>query len=219
MIAYQSKTLIPRTGAGNVSSDPQGVENDGCGSSSGCPQGQASQPYNTPLWANFTLVGTGAGVVDATSGGYGMVLRRGTGGYYVNGVIARWPKAALSIRDASTTARATAGDFTVSNVLAAENGAVLHAGQQPWDLAANAIVSTNASAASLFNLLPTDPTSAAQFDWAPAPTAPQRTGGMAAFTGAVATKAGSFVTATSYRGAADPAGARWWQGWTIYADN
>jgi hypothetical protein len=42
---------------------------------------------------------------------------------------------------------------------------------------------------------------------------------MAAFTGAIAAKAGTFVTATSFRGAADPNGAKWWEGWTSYADN
>jgi hypothetical protein len=42
---------------------------------------------------------------------------------------------------------------------------------------------------------------------------------MAAFTGAISTKAGSFITPTAYRGAADPNGPRWWNGWTSYADN
>ena len=37
--------------------------------------------------------------------------------------------------------------------------------------------------------------------------------------GAIATKAGTFVTGTAYRGAADPAGPKWWQGWTNYATN
>ena len=33
------------------------------------------------------------------SGGHGMMLRRGTGGYYVNGVVARWPADGVSLRD------------------------------------------------------------------------------------------------------------------------
>ena len=32
-------------------------------------------------------------------------------------------------------------------------------------------------------------------------------------------KAGSFVTGTSYVGAAAPGGAKWWTGWTAYARN
>jgi hypothetical protein len=42
---------------------------------------------------------------------------------------------------------------------------------------------------------------------------------MAAFTGAIAARAGSFVTATAYRGAVDPNGVKWWENWTSYADN
>jgi hypothetical protein len=218
MIAYQSKVLVPRTGAGSVSSDPQGIENDGCAGAN-CLNGQDSQPYTLPLWANFTLIGTGPGFVDATSGGHGMVIRRGSAGYYVNGVVARWPKSALSVRDASTTARVTAGEMVVAHVLGVENGSLLHAGQQAYDTTANNVVSAAGSAASLFNLLPSDPSSAAQFDWAPTASAPQRTGGMTTFSTNIAAKAGTFITPTAYRGAADPNGPKWWEGWTIYADN
>ena len=218
MIAYQSKVLDPRTGAGAVSSDPQGFEVDGCAGAN-CTAGENSQPYNLPLWANFTLIGTGPGVVDATSGGHGMVLRRGTGGYFVNGVVARWPKSALSIRDATTTARATAGDFHVANVLTVENGTVLHAGQQPYDTDANSIVPAAGAAATTFNLLPTDPSSPSHFDWGLPVASAARTGGLTAFPAAIAARAGTFVTATAYVGAADPNGAKWWEGWTIYADN
>jgi hypothetical protein len=218
MIAYQSKVLDPRVGAGTVSGDPQGIENDGC-AGTGCANGQDSQPYTSPLWANFTLIGTGSGVVDATSGGHGMVIRRGTAGYYVNGVVARWPKSGLSVRDATTTARVTAGQMLIANVLGVENATLLHAGQQAYDTTANNVVSAAGSAASLFNLLPSDPSSAAQFDWAPTASAPQRTGGMDTFPANIAAKAGTFITPTTYRGAADPDGPKWWEGWTIYADN
>jgi hypothetical protein len=218
MIAFQSKVLIPRTGAGNVSSDPQGIENDGCGASGGCTNGQTSEPFTIPLWANFTLIGTGPGFVDATSGGYGMVLRRGTGGYYLNGVVARWPKGALSVRDASTTARVTAGDMFAQSILAAENGALLQAGQQPYDTTANNVRSIASSAASLFTLLPTNPTAAANFDWSPANNSAMATGGLNTFPAAVAARAGTFVVPTTYRGAAAPGGVKWWEGWTSYAN-
>ena len=39
------------------------------------------------------------------------------------------------------------------------------------------------------------------------------------FTGALATKGGTFVTGTVYRGAAAPGAADWWAGWTNYSDN
>jgi hypothetical protein len=85
----------------------------------------------------------------------------------------------------------------------AENGLQVHAG----------------STGSLFNSLPTDPDRASQFDWTPAPASPARSGGLTQFTGDLAIRAGTFVTATPYRGAADPNGPRWWEGWTYYADN
>ena len=223
LIAYQSKVLQPRPAAGNVSNDPQGIENDGCAGAN-CLAGQDSQPYNLPMFANFTLVGTGPGVVDATSGGIGMMLRRGTGGHYVNGVLARWPRAAVSLRDASTKQRIDAGDLQLRNLLLAENGAVFQPQtgstvQSTVDLAENAIEVAQASAASLFLALPLDPSTAAHFDWTPSASSPARSGGLASFSGAIAQKAGTVVTPTAYRGAADPAGPRWWQGWTHYADN
>lgn len=223
LIAYQSKVLQPRPSAGNVSNDPQGIENDGCAGAN-CLSGQDSQPLNAPLLANFTLVGTGTGVVDATSGGVGMMLRRGTGGQYVNGIVARWPRAAISLRDATTRARIDSGDLLLRNLLLADNGAVFQAAsgstvQSTVDLTASAIEQAQVAAASLFASLPSTPTGVAQFDWTPSAGSAARTGGLSAFAGALAQKAGTFVTGTAYRGAADPNGAKWWQGWTSYASN
>ena len=222
LIAYQSKVLTPRPGAGGTSSDPQGIENDGC-AGAGCAAGQLSTPFTTPVVANFTLIGTGTGHVDATSGGVGMVLRRGTGGHYINGVVARWPKGAVSIRDTvNTNQRIRAGEFLLQHVYMSDNGGVtFQAGtdRTALDAGANAIVAGTAAAAALFNALPTDPNSGAQFDWTPAAGSPIRTGGMATLSAAVAQRAGAFVTGSAYVGAADPAGAKWWQNWTSYADN
>lgn len=80
-----------------------------------------------------------------------MMLRRGVGGLYVNGVVARYqrsgtPAAAISLR-----------------------------GDQTWDRYENGLMLQQAAA--------------------------------------------GFVTPTAYRGAADPDGARWWEGWTYYAQN
>jgi hypothetical protein len=223
LIAYQSKVLVPRTGAGNVSSDPQGIENDGCGGGASCPNGEISAPLNLPMVANFTLIGTGPGLVDATSGGYGMILRRGTGGFYVNGVVARWPKAALGIRESggqtSMAARLAAGDLAVQNVLSSDNAALFQAGQLTVDAGDNALVNMVAAAPTLFALLPANPSRGAEFDWTPSLNSAARTGGMATFTGAIAAKAGTFISGTSYRGAVDPNGPKWWNGWTSYADN
>jgi len=156
------------------------------------------------------------------AGGRGMVLRRGTGGFYVNGIVARWP-VAVSIRDAATNDRITAGDLQVKNLLSVENATLFEAGADRYsvDAAANAIESSAATTSSLFTAFPapTAAHTAASFDWTPAAGSPAATGGLAAFSGALLTKAGTAVAGTSYRGAADPAGAKWWAGWTVYARN
>ncbi|MGI9076250.1 MAG: hypothetical protein ACR2G6_02830 [Gemmatimonadaceae bacterium] len=232
LIAFQSTRLTPRAGSGDISSDPQGFENDGCGSASGsgCTLGYNSTPLNIPLFANFTLVGTGPNAqIAATSGGIGMMLRRGTGGYYVNGIVARWPRAAISLRDQVTLDRATAGDLQIRNLFLAENGETFQsqgtgtgaAIQGSLDVVANNIevAGSGVTSASLFTALPAAPATAASFDWSLVAGAAPATGGMTTFTGALATKAGGFVTGTAYRGAAGATGEKWWQGWTAYAQN
>lgn len=219
LVAFQAQRLDPRPAAGSFSSDPQGIENDGC-SGQNCLAGFNSQPTTIPVVANYTLVGTGPGVVDGTSGGIGAVLRRGTGGHYVNGVITRWPAGAISIRDAETNARVAAGDLTVRNQYLADNGKVFQQGT--LDLAANAIEVADAgvTAASLFAKLPATTsatTTAADLDWSLAAGAAAATGGLTTFTGQLAARAGAYVQPTAFRGAAGASGTKWWNGWTVYS--
>jgi hypothetical protein len=225
MIAYQDTVLPPRAFSGNLSSDPQGIENDGCDAQTGtCTF--SSIPLTTPMFANFTVVGTGAGVVPS-GGGIGMLLRRGVGGYYVNGIVARWPNAAMSIRDQATWDRVAAGNLVVRNLLLAENAKTftIASGQFPaaadsaatktaWNL--QAVANTTASLFTSFPARPAAPT-LATMDWAPPTGSPAASGGTGAFTGALQTVGGTFVTGTDYRGAAQPGGDKWWQGWTNYA--
>jgi len=234
LIAFQSGQLAPRTGAGSVASDPEGIENDGC-AGSGCDLGFDTAPFTAPVVANFTLVGTGDAATSGSSGGFGMMIRRGSGGYYVNGVLARWPRGGVSLRDAETYKRAgsvttpdlATADLAIRNVLFVETvGAFQAAGgstlQNAFDLVGNALVTTPATttAASLFTALPTTvsaATTAASFDWTPAAgSAAATTSGMPAFSGKLATAAGSLASGTSFVGAAQPGGAKWWQGWTVY---
>lgn len=236
LIAFQSVILEPRpNGGGNAkSTDPQGFEIDGCGSSSGsgCDLGFNSTPLNTPLFANFTMVGTGPNNdVQATSGGVGVLLRRGTAGMYVNGVVARWPRAAISLQNTETEARFTAGTAILSNVLVAETGITAGTnaplfeagtGRFTIDVTANALTASagTVTTASLFTALPGGvPANAAAFDWSLPTASPARTGGTGAFSGALATKGGTFVQGTTFVGAADPSTAKWWEGWTNYARN
>jgi hypothetical protein len=170
-----------------------------------------------------------------------MMLRRGTGGYYVNGVLARWPRAAISIRDSETYARAgstatpsmTTTDLSVNNVVAIESAAFFQTGgtstQNSFDMTANSLTNnTTATATSVFTAYPATigaTTTEAAFDWAPATGQPGSTGGMTSFTGKLATKAtgasatGHTYVGTAYMGAAAPGGTKWWQGWTKYSRN
>lgn len=220
LIGFQSRVVPPRAGAGNVSSDPEGIENDGC-NGSGCDLGFDTAPFTVPIMANFTLVGTGPGVVP-TGGGYGAMLRRGTGGHYINGIFARWPNASIAYRDAQSKARETAGLLSIRNNLLVESPLVLQAGQQTTDLAAtNNTIDLAGSASALFSKLPAAPATAADLDWSLSAASAARTGGLTSFVGLgdLFTRAGSSVVGTAFRGAADPSGVKWWEGWTSYSRN
>lgn len=232
IIGFSSVQLTPRTGAGFLASDLEGIENDGC-NGSGCDNGFDTQPFTVPLIANFTLVGCGNANCVGASGGHGLMLRRGTGGFYVNGVVGRWPADGVSLRDVNSFARggsvavpdlATA-DLQVRNVHFMETPALFQAAsatQFTLDATGNSLTLGGSAATALFAKIPatgTAPSGVADFDWTPVAGSPIATGGMATFTGKIATKAGTFVTPTSYLGAAQPGGAKWWAGWTNYARN
>jgi len=132
----------------------------------------------------------------------------------------------MSLRDQSTIDRITDGSLVVRNIFLAENGPAFQATagttlQGSVNMTTNNIevAATATTAALVFLALPATPASAASLDWSLGTTAAARTGGTGAFTGTTATKAGAFVSGTTYRGAADPAGPKWWAGWTNYARN
>jgi hypothetical protein len=241
LIAFQSARLTPTQG-GSLSGDPQGIENDGCNSTilnSGCNNAFNSTPLTIPLIANFTLVGTGATATSGGSGGYGIVLRRGTGGYYLNGIVARWPRAGVTIRDADTYARAgstqtpdiATTDLAMRNILFLETSAAAPmfeagSGRFNFDATANALTAGAATTQATFTAFPAttdDNTTVTAFDWTPVAGSAPATGGLATFpTGKIATKAtgasstGNTFAGTAYVGAAAPGGPKWWQGWTKY---
>jgi hypothetical protein len=226
LIGLQTTLIPPAAGTGGIGDDPQGFEVDGC-SGTGCvaPAGgnsQSSEPYNMPVFANFTMVGTGDINQTSTSGGVGMVLRRGTGGTYINGVVARWPRRGISVRDTTTFNREAVDSLIVSNILLAENaGGNFDSTGTKTRLGDAGFEESAATAGSLFLALPavgTAPT-VATLDWTPAAGSAAATGGMNAFTGPTQARAGTFVTPTPYRGAAAPGGPKWWEGWTVYYRN
>src|SRR6476659_9911498 len=181
LIGINTVQLTPRTGAGFYSVDLEGIENDGC-NGTGCDLGFNSAPFTIPLVANFTIIGCGQASCVGSGGGHGLMLRRGTGGYYVNGVIARWPTDGISLRDAQTYDRAgttptpsATADLQVRNIVFAEtNGKVFQAPsatQFALDLTANNLTLSAATAASLFAGIPAvaaTPTSVNEFDFTPA---------------------------------------------------
>lgn len=235
LIGFNSTQLTPRTGAGSFSTDLEGIENDGC-NGSGCTNGFNQAPFTVPLVTNFTLVGCGSTTCVGTGGGFGMMIRRGSGGFYVNGVLARFPNAGVSLRDADTYARGgsvaapdvATSDLQIRNIYFTEvNNTLFQAGggstiQNSLDATANNLTNGTATAVSLFTALPAQgvaPTAVTDFDWTPGGTSAIATGGLATFAGKIATKGGTAVTGTAYVGAAQPGGTKWWTGWTVYFRN
>lgn len=221
LIAFQSTRLDPESGTGVLSTDPEGFEADGC-NGTGCDLGFATQPFSVPVFANFTVIGPGTATPLSASGDIGIVLRRGTGGYLTNGIVARWQKQGITVRDPETNTMLTTLDsLNVVNILLAENAANYDdpAGTNFGKAAAfagtNHVVSA-ATAASLFTSL-----TPATFDWTPAAGSAAASGAgtvviPAGYTGGFF---GSTLGNTSYFGAADPSGLKWWTGWTNYATN
>jgi hypothetical protein len=251
LIALQTQRLTPQSGAGVFSSDPRGFEGDGCDPAvSGCvlvntPVGAgASTPYSMPVWANFTIIGTGQ-LGGFPTDGNGAVLRRGTGGTLFNGIIARFPGTGLQMRDAFTDSLRLRDSLNITNLILAENGpsaAPTNYDPDGADLLgscpAGADVETcrrfaqagkfstsnhqiGTAAASLITSL-----NPSGLDWTPKATAGQpdpTTGGSTVvptqFGARTAGFFGAAMPQTSYIGAADPAGPKWWEGWTAYNIN
>jgi hypothetical protein len=209
LIAFQSIRPDPRSGLqGGVASDPQGIENDGCWATN-CAAGSDdalrghSQPYTVPVFANFTLVGPPHGAWETTGGNYGMMLRRGTGGLYVNGVVTRYSRAAISFRGQSTWSRHEEGNLAVRNLYVSstcllggapcspssafqnENTSATSPESRQFvlDHAANAIEVGTVATENLFAALPANTTAATatSFDWRPAAGSPIASGGLTDF--------------------------------------
>ncbi len=244
MIAFQSIRPDARPGlAGGVASDPQGIENDGCWAEN-CAAGNdnrsASQPYTIPVFANFTLVGAPSGAWETTGGNYGMMLRRGTGGLYVNGVVTRYSREAISFRGEQTFERHNEGNLRIMNLYVSQTAGLFQAEnlaapnldnrQYVLDPATYNLEAGDVTAGNLFAAFPTNTlgSTAASFDWRPADGSPIATGGLTDFSGLPAQllaatqdngSPNSTIAPTAYRGAAEPGGVAWWAGWTSYARN
>ena len=230
LIALQTSVITPRPGTGTVSSDPRGFEGDGCESDkAGCTF--ANPPYSMPVFANFTLVGPGTGVFSTTDGN-GAVVRRGSGGTFVNGIIARWPGVGVSIRDAESGALMTSDSLYFRNILLVENGSNFEAqasGRFGYLLNTNATawkITTGTATASFSGALPTGAAAvtAANANLKPAAGSAAATGGLTSFAGTPVNGRsqnffGGAMPGTAYLGAVDPAGTPWYDGWTNWVRN
>ncbi|MGE3525198.1 MAG: hypothetical protein AB7I33_04680, partial [Gemmatimonadales bacterium] len=227
LIALQTQRLQPAPGTGTFSSDPRGFEGDGCDPGvSGCTLSATgtSMPYSNPIFANFTMIGPGnlAGIPNDGNGG---TFRRGTGGWFINGVMARWKGIAINIRDAwSDTLFVQRDSLHISNVLLTQNGfnydtAGAGYGQTTnfpaGQISSHQAFASNVAADTLLGIS----LNPAGLDWTPKAGSPATSGGGSVPAAKVAGYFGGTWVNTSYLGAADPAGAKWWQGWTYYAIN
>jgi hypothetical protein len=223
IIAFQAQRLAPASDTvGVLSSDPRGFEADGCDPSvSGCTVGAtgASEPFSNPTIANFTIVGPGS-LAGFPADGNGMVLRRGTAGWLHAGIVANWPGIGCQFRDAFTDSLRLRDSLQINNVILAQNTAgnyddpvstTRFCQEAKWG-ANNHRTATNATDV-LTNI------SATNLDWTPIGIA--TTGGSTVALPAARASGffGGTMTSTTYVGAADPAGPKWWQGWTAYAIN
>jgi len=243
LIALQTGPRVsPRPGnPGALSAEQSGFEIDGCGSAAGtCAQGFNSTPYTMPVFANFTLVGPGPNWLPVRAGGDGGLganLRRGTGGVWMNGILARWPEAAISVFDPETNQRLTEDSLNVRNLVLADNnrdfdavGANNRFGQAD-KFANNQIRTTTTAAHTLFANVPAASVAIANnfaLDWRPAAGAAGqllREGGTGTtLPGLIPTRVQNFfggtLQGTTYVGAIDPASTTpWYAGWTRYYRN
>ena len=218
LIGFQSTRLQPAPNTGSVASDPQGFEMDGC-AGAGCDLGTRSVPVTNPVFVNVTMVGNPA--ESQTSGGRGIVLRRGHNGFLSNLILANWKSFAVSVRDTSVTL-AIRDSANIVNAVLAGNAAAYEPSTDPAfteaefaTLFAGDNHRTEAAAASvLTNLTP------GAFDWTPtgAATTGCNTVPLPA-TYSAANFFGGTLTLPAYCGAVDPAGPKWYEGWTAHAVN
>lgn len=217
LIAFQNERLNPVPGSGTFSSDPRGFEGDGCDPGvSGCilTETSASTPYSMPVFANFTLIGASS-VAGFPTDGNGMVVRRGSGGFFINGIVARYKGTGINIRDTFTDSLLTGSldSLNIRNVVLAGNAFDYDSAGGSGKAQASVFAAENhktaATAAELLTSLNTT-----GLDWTSAGAA--ATGGGAIPAGYATGYFGGTMTSTTYLGAGDPGGPKWWQGWSAY---
>jgi hypothetical protein len=223
LIALQTQRLTPAPGSGTFSSDPRGFEIDGCDPGvSGCTLTAtgASTPYTNPTFANFTVIGPG-NLAGFPTDGNGATLRRGTAGLWLNGVMARYKGTAINVRDAwSDTLLSQYDSLNIVSVLLAQNAANYDTTSNFGQAAKFATDAHQAFGAGVaVDTLLGLSLNPAGLDWTPKAGSPATSGGGSASAPRVTGYFANTWVNTAYLGAADPAGPKWWQGWTAYSIN
>jgi hypothetical protein len=223
LIAFQRERLVPQTGAGILSSDPRGFEADGCENTlAGCTEtaDTTSVPFSNPTIANFTLVGSTISGFPAD--GNGMVLRRGTGGWLHNGIVAAFKGIGCQFRDPFTDSLRLRDTLNLTNMVFAENTGGNYddpASTTRFCQATKFAADNHRTAATAASVLTSLATNSLDFT-PPAGSLPTTGGSQVPLpAGRTANFFGGSMTNTTYVGAVDPAGPKWWQGWTAYAAN
>jgi hypothetical protein len=175
------------------------------------------RPRSLPVFANFSVVDTRP--ADFSQGwSAGVQFRDGTGGILVNGTIVNVLNFAVSIVDASSNEMRQLDSLALHNLLLAnhENFAPGFADAGNW--AGKNLEESALTFSDLFTGMPAspDPAGDPRINWTPRGGSPLATGGLTTFGGPLAARAGTFVVPTSYRGAAAPGAAAWWDAWTVY---
>jgi hypothetical protein len=223
LIAFQRERLVPQTDAGFLSTDPRGIEADGCENTlAGCtetPTG-TSTPYSNPTVANFTIVGST--ISGFPTDGNGMVLRRGTAGWLHNGIVAGYKGIGCQFRDPFTDSLRLRDSLNLTNMVFVQNAGGNYddaASTTRFCKAAGFTSDNHRTSTSVDSIL----TSVAvnSLDFTPkAGTLPTTGGSMVPLpAGRTSGFFGGSMSNTTYVGAVDPAGPKWWDGWTVYAAN
>ncbi len=155
-------------------------------------------PRSNPTVSNFTFVG-------GLAADSGMVIRAGTAGSFVNGLITGFQDAGVDIDSDETAAQATAGNVTFDSMLVVGNAENLETDDDNGDAATVAAFATGA------NNVTTGTTSVADEQYVPGATDTTTT----------ATDPSTidpFFDAATYVGAVEDANDTWYEGWTILVD-
>lgn len=155
-------------------------------------------PRSNPTVSNFTFVGGAAGDT-------GMVIRAGTAGRFLNGIITAFQDAGVDIDSDETAAQATAGNVTFDSMLVVGNAENLETDDDSGDAAT--VAAFNAGA----NNVTSGTTSVTDESYVPA----------AGDTTTPATDPSAidpFFDSVDYVGAVEDASDTWYQGWTLLVD-